>query len=78
MDKEALITLAETLDHARLQANAIEATAPQSGVYGRIVIAEIETLSLITDAYTSQRVYDEILNSGISVREALAALEASK
>lgn len=78
MDKEALIILAEMLDKARIQANAIEATAPQDGVYGRIVIAEVETLALVTDAYVAQRVYADILKSGNTVREALTVVEAGR
>ena len=73
MDEKALIILAEMLDKARIQANAIEVTAPQDGVYGDVSKALQGTLALITDAYVASRVYDSILD-GNSVKEALAAV----
>ena len=77
--REALIELAETLDKARLQANAIDELVIQSqrGVYGTIALALHDTLGEIvghgydaTRYAHSDRVYDSILD-GNSVREAL-------
>lgn len=69
--REALIELAETLDKARLQANAIEEAAPQRGVYGDIHIALVNTLALITDDH--EAVYASIMEDGNTVRQALKA-----
>lgn len=81
-DREALIKLAETLDDARKQANAIEATAPQIGVYGDISVALLETLGIILyrdggHGHSSRRheVYASLLD-GNTVREALAIVGA--
>lgn len=71
MDTKALIILAEMLNKARIQANAIEATAPQSGVYGDIVTSLKRTLAILTgDAHSASRVYEELLDCS-SVTEAL-------
>lgn len=72
--REALIELAETLDKARLQANAIAVTAPQGNVYGMAANALVSVLAYITDAYEAQRIYERILD-GNTVREALKAVE---
>jgi hypothetical protein len=71
--REALIELAETLDKARLQANAIVATQSQYGVYGQISDALAETLILIEGGYETEA-YQYLLD-GNTVREALAAVE---
>jgi hypothetical protein len=79
---EELILLAETLDAARRQANAIgdSGVSSQSGVYGTIALALGYTLEHIiwtgkeaTLRATASRVYGSILE-GKSVREALAAV----
>jgi hypothetical protein len=83
--REALIELAETLDKARLQANAIEETADQRGIYGGIAQMLFDALELIfvespfeggDDGHNliANRAYDSILD-GNSVREALAVVE---
>jgi len=81
--REALIELAETLDKARLQANAIDELVIQSqrGVYGTIALSLHDTLEQIVGAgydatrYAhADRVYDSILD-GNTVREALKAVE---
>lgn len=73
MDNQALIILAEMLDKARYQANSIETTAPEYGVYGKIKYALIDTLALITKDYsTALDVYQSILD-GNTVRQALEA-----
>lgn len=73
---ESLIKLAETLDDARKQANAIDAAAPQVGVYGKIHVALVDTLTLITagDYSKAKDVYYSIMEDGNSVREALATV----
>jgi len=80
--REALIELAETLDKARLQANAIDELVIQSqrGVYGTIALSLHDTLEEIIGAgyeatrYAhADRVYDSILD-GNTVREALKAV----
>lgn len=79
MDREALIQLAETLDKARIQANAIEAAASQRGVYGQIVLSLFDTLELIfveqVDDHNlfANLAYNAILD-GNTVREALAVV----
>lgn len=69
MDREKLIKLAETLDDARKQANAQEATAHY--VYRDIAEALKDVLALITDTDVAPQVYDDIIESGNTVREAL-------
>lgn len=78
--REALIELAETLDKARLQANAIPETADQNGTYGKIVQALTETLGSYFYAsnthYTmAYKAYESIAFDGNTVREALKAVE---
>lgn len=74
MDHKALVILAQMLDKARIQANAIEVTAPQSGVYGDIANALQQTLTFLTDdAAAANRIYDDIIENGSSVKEAVKA-----
>jgi hypothetical protein len=68
--REGLIQLADTLDKARLQANAIEATAPQRGVYGNISDTLVEVLCLLTGRFEVGDIYDALMD-GNTVREAL-------
>lgn len=75
--REALIRLAETLDLARQQANAIKVT--EGDTYRTISEALYSTL----EAYFHQTgegvdTYNEIIRSGFSVREAVKHIEASK
>lgn len=81
MDIQALIILAEMLDKARRQANAIDdpEISSQRGVYGTIVLALGRTLEQIigsgyeaTRYATSDRVYESIVD-GNTVRQALEA-----
>jgi hypothetical protein len=85
-DKETLIRLAETLNLARLQANASgnSEVESQRGVYGTIVLALSRTLEELvgntkeTIRYaTADRVYQSILD-GNSVRVALATWKEAK
>ena len=69
-ERESLTRLAETLYLGLQQANANDITSGQD-IYGEIRSALIRVLALLTDAYQCQRVYDEVINSGFSIREAL-------
>jgi len=69
--REALIELAETLNKARVQANAIETTAPQWSIYGSIAQNLVEVLCLITGRFEVGDIYDALID-GVTVREALA------
>ncbi|UDL16726.1 hypothetical protein SEA_ATUIN_33 [Arthrobacter phage Atuin] len=72
--KDQLIALAESIDSARLAANAIALTAPQSGVYGKLSDALLRTLAHITDDVDlSLSAYQAMLD-GCTVREALKAI----
>lgn len=68
----ALTDLATKLDGARIAANDIEETAPQSGVYGDISDALRKTLALLLDGdhVRGEAVYEAILD-GNTVTEAL-------
>jgi hypothetical protein len=69
----AVTDLATRLDQARLAANDIEETAPQSGVYGDIVDALRKTLAVLLDDdhVRAEAVYEAILD-GNTVTQALA------
>lgn len=66
---EGLLKLAETLDSARIQANAMEATAPQRGVYGKVSEALDLVLFLMLGTDRARLAHEELLN-GCSVKEA--------
>jgi hypothetical protein len=67
-DRENLITLANTLRTAQLQANAVEATAPQPGVYGDIGKPLFDVLVLLTgDESSAFEVTDMLVDSGEDV-----------
>lgn len=68
MDEKALIILAEMLDKARIQANAIKVA--ETGVYGSIAVALLDTLILLSDPRIAAIAYQNILD-GCSVDEAL-------
>lgn len=67
-----LTSLAESLNTARLTANSIEVTAPQSGIYGDVVQALMKTLTLLLNGSTLmvEMAYNSILN-GNTVEQAL-------
>lgn len=69
--RESLKTLAATLNDARIQANANEATAPQRGVYGQIEEALKDVLALLTDTQTHVDVAYQCLLDGCTVPQAL-------
>jgi hypothetical protein len=73
VEREALIELAETLDKARLQANAIPAMAPQSGVYGDVSEALKRALAYEFGVWVANKIYASLLD-GNTVREAIAAV----
>jgi hypothetical protein len=75
-EREALIILAETLDDARRQANAIEVTAPQHGVYGQIhdaLISTLETFCYQTGHHAplGYTIYESIMANDNTVRQAI-------
>jgi hypothetical protein len=86
-EKDALIRLAETLDLARKQAEAIDIYTIQHGlgVQGEIVVALKDTLEVIIDethegennAWHAGRVFGYLIE-GNSVREALKKWETEK
>jgi hypothetical protein len=76
LKREALIELAETLDRARQQANAISIPVIESqrGVYGQIELALHDVVEQIVgeDIIEVATVYTSIVAGGNTVREALA------
>jgi len=85
-EREALIRLAETLDKARIQANAIDIYVIQSqngGVYGQISQALTDVLEQIVGdedgngVWEAGKVYQNLLD-GNTVREALTWWEGQK
>jgi len=73
--RHELLTLATTLDTARLQANDHAATAPQTGVYGDIVTALLDVIRLIVGSKgVADQVYQALLD-GCTVPEALRTVE---
>ena len=72
---EKLIALAEALDSARLTANSMEITAPQSGVYGTISYALQQTLAHIVGSSLADRVYAAMVENGQNVRDAIDHVE---
>lgn len=72
MERTALIILASMTDRARIQANAIDATAATSGVYGKLSEALKQTLALI-EPDRADDLYQSILD-GNTVTEALAEM----
>lgn len=71
-DRTALIALATQIDEARKAANAIEATAPQHGVYGSLADALRKTINLIVGGdEAADDVYDAIVMDGTTVEQAL-------
>jgi hypothetical protein len=79
---EALIELAETLDRARQQANAISIPVIESqrGVYGQIELALHDVVEQIVgeDIIEVATVYTSIVAGGSTVREALDMWEGQK
>lgn len=69
----AVTDLATKLDEARIAANDIEETAPQSGVYGDISDALHKTLAVLRDGdhVRADAVYESILTNGYTVKAAL-------
>jgi hypothetical protein len=67
---QELIALAEMIDNARIAANANDATAPQSGVYGDLQKALQSTLELIAPKKGNE-IYTSIMENGNSVRDAI-------
>ncbi len=74
METQQLILLAENINFTRLQANAIESTASQMGVYGDLVKALKDVLTLLTGSWSRANTAYESLLDGNSVRRALAVV----
>jgi hypothetical protein len=69
--RAGLIDLATQLNAAREASNAMQATAPQRGVYGKIAEALEQTLTLITgDESQAAYAYAALLN-GATVEQAI-------
>ena len=74
-DRTNLITLANTLRTAQLQANAVGATAPQDGVYGDIGKVLFEVLVMLTgDESSAFEVTDMLVDSGEDVTYCMSQL----
>lgn len=73
--KVSLLPLAESLDAARQLANASPVTAPQSGVYGQVSIALRDTLAKMAGISRGERMYDHLIEDGMTVAEARRATE---
>lgn len=74
----SLIDIAESIDSARIIANANDLTAPQRGVYGDLSEALGKVLRLMTgDNDRADRIYQAILD-GASVRLAFRDTEPAK
>jgi len=71
-DRTKLIELAKTLDTARQMANDIEATAPQTGVYGHTALALRKVLGYLTDPDRATSVYDALIRNGFTIDDVLA------
>lgn len=72
-----LLTLANTINAARIEANAHEITAPQSGVYGQLADALEATLTLILgSAELGAAAYQNLLD-GATITEAVEWVKAT-
>ena len=67
-ERQGLLALAENLREAQLKANAIDATASQTGVYGAIEGPLLEVLMLLVGTAESARmVLDGVIDNGESI-----------
>jgi ABC-type transporter Mla subunit MlaD len=74
----SLIDIAESINSARIIANANELTAPQRGVYGDLSEALGRVLRLMTgDNDRAKQMYQNILD-GATVRQAYRATEPAR
>lgn len=73
--KVSLLPLAESLDAARLLANSNPITAPQSGVYGTVSVALRDTLAKMAGISRGERMYEHLIEDGMTVAEARRATE---
>lgn len=74
MDTEKLIALAESLNVARYDANAIEETAPQSDAYGSISLALKQVLDhIVGSKLEAERVYGFLVETDEPIRRCLVA-----
>ena len=73
--KMKLLALAEQIDAARNAANGISEAAMQTGVYGQLVVALMETLRLAAGDERGVRMYAYMVETGEGVKEARRATE---
>lgn len=76
--KMKLLALAEQIDTARNAANGIDATAMQTGVYGQLASALLETLMLAAGDERGVRMYAYIIETGEGVKEARRITEPAR
>lgn len=75
--KVSLLPLADQINAARITANANDATAPQTGVYGMLVEALQCTLAKMAGVCRAEMMYEHILN-GSTVQEARRITEPAR
>jgi hypothetical protein len=75
MDKEPFITIAETLNEARIQATPAGPHAALDALSGRISSNLYETLMLLVDEIIDVNTVYEAILDGKTVREALKIVE---
>lgn len=73
-EREAVIELADTLDKARQQAKALPVLSGQAHVYTMCVDALVSTLSYLAEGSQCQRIYNDMVQNGSTVREAIKAV----
>lgn len=78
LTRPRLLALATSLNESRITSNALEATASQRGVYGKIAEALEQTLTLLTgDDSQAAYAYQGLLD-GCTVEQALEAAAADR
>lgn len=73
-----LLALAEKIDGARRAANGISEAAMQTGVYGQLVVALMETLRLAAGDERGTRMYAYMVETGETVQSARRATEPAR
>lgn len=73
--KMNLLALAEQIDAARIASNGIDEAAMQTGVYGQLAMALMETLRLAAGDERGIRMYAHIVETGETVHSARRATE---
>ena len=74
-ERDELLILADMLRTTQLQANVVDITAPQTGVYGDIGKVLLDVLVLLTgDSESALEVADMLVDSGEGVIYCMAQL----